>query len=112
MPTTIIGIRDIFKRVVLAQLLQADWIPVSTKSLPVMSELLGQPGAVALSPLSLLPSLRRASPQTHIEKLDIVADPAAMALGQLGVMYGRETPPQWLRSFLAPWPVAGDAGPD
>lgn len=109
MPTTNIGLRDIFERVVLAQLPQADWIPVSTKSLPVMSELLSQPGLVALSPLSLLPSLRHASPDTHIERLDIVADPQAMALGQLGVVYGRETPPQWLRSFLAPWPIAGEA---
>lgn len=108
MPTANIGLREIFERVVQVKLPQAEWIPVSTKSLPVMSELLSQPGAVGLSPLSLMPSLRHASTGTQIEKLDIVADPKAMALPQLGVVYSRESPPRWLRSFLAPWPVAGD----
>lgn len=109
MPTTNIGLRDIFERVVLAQLPQADWIPVSTKSLPVLGELLSQPGTVTLSPLSIMPSLRHASPHIQIERLHIVADHQAMSLKHLGVVYGRETPPQWLRSFLAPWPAADDA---
>lgn len=111
LPTSNIEVRDIFQRVVLAQLPQAHWFPVSTTSLPVLSELLSQPGAVALSPRSIVPSLKHANPHTQIEALDVLADPQALAMGRLGVVYSRAAAPQGLRALLAALPAASDSAP-
>lgn len=100
LPTSDIAVRDIFERVVLAQLPQAKWFPIATKSLPVLSELLSQRGAVALVPRSIVPGLKHACAQTKISPLDIQTDRRALALGHLGVVYDHDAAPRWLRVLL------------
>ncbi len=109
LPASNIAVREIFERVVLAQLPQATWFPVSTLSLPVLSELLSQPRAVALVPRSIVPGLKHACPQTQIGTLDVQTDHQALALAHLGAVYRREATPQWLRVLLTPWPTTGDS---
>lgn len=105
LPTFNIEVRDVFERVVLPLLPQANWFPVSTKSLPVLGELLSQPGAVGLSPRSMVANLKNACPHAHIDILDVVIDHQSMVLRPLGVAYWADTRPEWLLTLLSSWPV-------
>lgn len=113
LPTSSIAVRDVFERVVLAGLPQAHWFPVSTLSLPVLKSLLAQPGAVTLVPRSILPALGAGGLAHGVGVLDMVLDPAALALAPLGVAYARQAMPALLGEMLAPCGDAGlVAGPD
>ena len=103
LPTASIAVRDIFERVVLAQLPQAEWFAVSTVSLPVLEQLLAQPRAVALAPRSIAPGLGHAGAAGAAVVLDVAVQPEALALGQLGVVHHREAPPPRLGDLLALW---------
>ena len=70
LPTSSIAVRDIFERVVLAQLPRAQWFPVSTVSLPVLESLLAQPQAVTVAPRSILPGLNHGAATAGVCVLD------------------------------------------
>ncbi|HQQ71182.1 MAG TPA: LysR family transcriptional regulator, partial [Alicycliphilus sp.] len=107
LPTSSIAVRDVFERLVLAQLPQAQWFPVSTVSLPVLKGLLAQPGAVTLVPRSILPALYHGGPAAGGCLLDMRVDARLLALAPLGVAHRREAAPTLLREMLQPWPAAG-----
>lgn len=104
LPTSNIAVRDIFERVVLARLPQAQWFPVSTVSLPVLEGLLSQPGAVAVMPRSIVPRLGHAGPRAGVCILDMVLpEHEALALAPLGAVYRGEATPALLLEMLALW---------
>lgn len=103
LPTSNIAVRDIFERVVLAQLPQAQWFPVATVSLPVLQGLLSQPKAVALVPRSIVRGLGPVRDADGIRVLDVRVDPAQRSLAPLGAVHHHERAPQLLREMLALW---------
>lgn len=103
LPTSSIAVRDVFERVVLARLPQAQWFPVSTVSLPVLESLLAQPGAVTVAPRSILPGLGHGAATAGVCVLDLLLPPEALRLAPLGVAYPRETTPALLPEMLALW---------
>jgi len=105
LPASSIAVRDIFERVVLAELPQAQWFPVATVSLPVLEGLLSQPGAVTVVPRSILPALHHGGPSPGVCLLDMVLAPEALALAPLGMAYRSEAMPALLREMLALWPA-------
>ena len=105
LPTSSIAVRDIFERVVLPELPQAQWFPVSTVSLPVLQGLLAQPHAVAVVPRSIVAALGQAGPSGGVCILDMACERAALA--PLGVVYCSEAMPALLREMLALWPAPG-----
>lgn len=106
LPISNIAVRDIFERVVLAQLPQAQWFPVATVSLPVLRGLLGQPQALGLVPRSIAHGLVQAQDAGGIRMLDVRVDPAQRSLAPLGAVYHRERAPLLLREMLALWRAA------
>jgi len=107
LPTSSIAVRDIFERVVLAQLPRAQWFPVSTVSLPVLESLLAQPQAVTVAPRSILPGLSHATASAGVCVLDLALPPESLALAPLGAMYRREATPALLLEMLALWRAPG-----
>ena len=105
LPASSIAVRDIFERVVLAALPQAQWFPVATVSLPVLEGLLSQPGAVTVVPRSILPALHHGGPSPGVCLLDIALAPETLALAPLGMAYRSEAMPALLREMLALWPA-------
>lgn len=103
LPTSSVAVRDIFERVVLAQLPQAQWFHISTVSLPVLQGLLAQPGAVTLVPRSIMPALHHAGSLAGVCMLDMALTREALALAPLGAVYRREAKPTLLREMLALW---------
>lgn len=103
LPTSSIAVRDIFERVVLAQLPQAQWFHISTVSLPVLQGLLAQPGAVTVVPRSIMPALHHAGSLAGVCMLDMALTREALALAPLGVVYRREAKSGLLREMLALW---------
>lgn len=103
LPTSSIAVRDIFERVVLAQLPQAQWFHISTVSLPVLQGLLAQHRAVTVVPRSIMPALHHAGPLAGVCMLDMALPREALALAPLGVVYRREAKPALLREMLALW---------
>lgn len=111
LPTSNIAVRDIFERVVLAQLPQAQWFPVATVSLPVLQGLLSQPQALALVPRSIVSGLGPARDAGGIQVLDVRVDPVQRSLAPLGAVHHRDSAPQLLREMLALWSAAPAAAP-
>ena len=103
LPTSNIAVRDVFERVVLTQLPQAQWFPVATVSLPVLQGLLSQPHALALVPRSIVRGLGQAREAGGIQELDVRGDRTQRRLPPLGAVYQREGAPQLLREMLAVW---------
>lgn len=100
LPTSIIALRDIFEREVLAQLPQAQWFPVTTMSLPVMLGLLSHPHAVGMVPRSMVPGLGLEASTSGLCILNIGSRREACALAPLGVAYRRDAAPALLQELL------------
>jgi len=109
LPMSSIAVRDIFERVVLAQLPRAQWFHVSTVSLPVLQGLLAQPHAVTVVPRSIVPALGHGGPSAGVCMLDMALGREALVLAPLGVVYRREATPVLLREMLALWRAPGAA---
>lgn len=79
-------LRELFDRIVLAELPQARWLRVSTLSVPVLAALLTQPGTVSLMPSSLAVTLRWSE---RVVQLDAVLP---MCIDPLGIAYDQGRP--------------------